>query len=251
MKIRPLIISKLLLLIEDLFFYPKLKKHLSTHIDDNSIIFDVGANNGQSIRFFRSISQNAKIFSFEPNPTLFKYLQQQFHSDSRIELNQSGVSNLNGELVFQINQLDLTSSFQKLNFNSTYLKKKAAIIGVKAEDIISEKIMAPVIQLKHFIKENNINVIDLIKIDTEGHEYECLQGLFAPLLNEQFVYIKRIQIENHHDDMYENQVPFEKINELLKSNKFIEERRIKHPFGNFFEIIYVNQDETKYSNTSV
>ena len=94
MKIRPLIISKLLLLIEDLFFYPKLKKHLSTHIDDNSIIFDVGANKGQSIRFFRSISKYAKIFSFEPNPTLFKYLQQQFHSDSRIELNQSGVSNL-------------------------------------------------------------------------------------------------------------------------------------------------------------
>jgi hypothetical protein len=58
--------------------------------------------------------------------------------------------------------------------------------------------------------------------------------------------IKFIQLESHNDDMYlHNQQSAgnsqAQIEELLKMNGFYEVARIKHGFGDFYEIIYENK----------
>ena len=56
---------------------PELKNNLSfddiykIKINKNPIIFDVGANKGQSIERFKKIFPNAEIHSFEPNKDEF------------------------------------------------------------------------------------------------------------------------------------------------------------------------------------
>lgn len=234
MNIRIKLISYLIELNEAIQFYPKLKRFYKHALPSNPRILDVGANKGQSADFFFSIRPNAQITSFEPNPNLFYLLIQKYKDNTKINLVNKGVSHSKQVLTFYINKLDLTSSFEPLNFNSQYLAKKAQVLGIKPSEIISETIEIETISLRDYIHAQKITHIDVLKIDTEGHELKCLQGLF-PL---EACQIDRIQLENHQDDMYQSLDTFESIQELLIKNGYSVEKTIKHGFGNFYEMIF-------------
>jgi FkbM family methyltransferase len=236
-NIRTRLISKAIEVNEGLFFYPKLKKLYKAILGSNSTIIDVGCNKGQSIDFFLDIDKNAKIIAFEPNPKLFALLKNKFNSNSSITLINKGVSRINGELLFYENILDETSTFEELNYNSSYLKKKAKVIGVVPNEIITNKYLVDVCRLSDSLIQQNCLSIDVIKIDVEGHELECLQGLFE---NYQTLSVKYIQIESHNDDMYLRKKSIDAIDEILFKNGFKEYAKVKHGFGNFHEIIYKN-----------
>jgi hypothetical protein len=52
-----------------------LKKKI---IKKNPVIFDVGANQGQSIKKYRNIFKNSKIHSFEPVSSAFDIMNNRF-----------------------------------------------------------------------------------------------------------------------------------------------------------------------------
>jgi FkbM family methyltransferase len=228
------LITYLIELNEAFLFYPRLKRFYKKALPDHPTIFDVGANKGQSADFFFKIRPAAQITSFEPNPRLFQFLTHKYAESSNITLVNKGASNAKQLLTFYINKLDLTSSFEPLNPNSKYLAKKAQVLGVKPSEIISEHIEIETISLGTYIEEKKIKHIDLLKIDTEGHELKCLQGLF-PIKSCQ---IDRIQIENHQDDMYQTSDSFETIQSLLLEHGYQVEVTIKHGFGEFYEMIF-------------
>jgi FkbM family methyltransferase len=228
------LITYLIELNEAVLFYPKLKRFYKTVLPANPTIFDVGANKGQSADFFLAIRSTAQITSFEPNPRLFQFLTNKYQGIKNMTLVNKGVSNAKQLLTFYINKLDLTSSFEPLNPASKYLAKKAQVMGVKPTEIISEQIEIETIALRDYIEEQGIKHIDLLKIDTEGHELKCLNGLF-PLKTCQ---IDRIQIENHQDDMYQTLDSFESIQALLHEHGYVVEVSIKHSFGDFYEVIF-------------
>lgn len=228
------LITYLIELNEAIFFYPKLRRFYKSILPANPIILDVGANKGQSADFFLKIRSTAQITSFEPNPNLFQFLTKKYQGIKNMTLVNKGVSNAKQILTFYINKLDLTSSFELLNPDSKYLAKKAQVMGVKPTEIISEQIEIETIALRDYIEEQAINHIDLLKIDTEGHELKCLTGLF-PLKTCQ---IDRIQIENHQDDMYQTLDSFESIRALLHEHGYVIEVSIKHGFGDFYEVIF-------------
>ena len=60
-----------------------------------------------------------------------------------------------------------------------------------------KKIDVKMILLEDYLVEKNINKIDLLKIDTEGYEYETLLGLRIKLKN-----VKLILFEHHYDYMF-------------------------------------------------
>lgn len=228
------LITYLIELNEAILFYPKLKRFYKKVLPTEPTIFDVGANKGQSADFFLAIRPAAQVTSFEPNPSLFQFLTAKYQGIKNMTLVNKGVSNAKQILTFYINKLDLTSSFEPLNPNSKYLAKKAKVMGVKPSEIISERIEIETISLRDYIEDRNIKHIDLLKIDTEGHELKCLTGLF-PLSSCQ---IDRIQIENHQDDMYQTLDSFESIQALLLENGYRVEVTIKHGFGDFYEMIF-------------
>lgn len=234
MTIRIRLIAKLIELNEAILFYPKLKRFYQGVLPLNPVIFDVGANKGQSADFFLGIRPGANVTSFEPNPTLFQYLSSKFTGNNQVKLVNKGVSNAVQLLTFYINKLDLTSSFEPLNPDSKYLATKAKVLGLKPSEIIQETIEIETISLRTYIESNHIDHIDLLKIDTEGHELKCLLGLF-PLTG---CHIDRIQLENHQDDMYQTPDSFESIKSLLNSHGYQVEVNIKHGFGDFYEVIF-------------
>ncbi len=156
-----------------------------------------------------------------------------------IRLHNFGVSNIKGELIFHENILDETSTFEELNMDSKYLEKKAKVLGVTKENIIVDNYIVNVIRLADFLKENPEKEYDVLKIDVEGHELQCLHGLFA---DEGIVLpIRFIQLESHNDDMYLSNNQHQDIETILNKNGFEKIAEIKHGFGDFAEIIFENK----------
>lgn len=213
------------------FYKGELKGELKT-------IIDVGANKGQSIDFFLKLNPSCVIYALEPNPALFQLLQNKYRNHTNVKLFNFGISNHSGEKLFFENVLDYTSSFESLNEDSKYLKKKAAILGVKTNEIITSSYNVDVLTLSDFISQFNIAPsIDILKIDTEGHEFYCLEGFFN---SPSPINVKYIQLENHNDDMYSNRVPYASIRNLLENNNFKEFKLVRHGFGNLDEVIFKN-----------
>jgi FkbM family methyltransferase len=233
-KLRIWVIRGLIDINEKLFFNRKIinfykNKGIQT-------IIDVGSNKGQSIDLYLKINPKCVIYAFEPNPILFDYLLNKYEHLKNVTIFNVGISDNNGEKIFYQNVLDYTSSFEKVNVESNYLSKKSDILSVNKNSIISDSYPVKTITLSEFI-ENTVldNIVDLIKIDTEGHEYYCLLGLFSKKLNTE---IRYIQFEFQNNDMYLNKVGLDKIESLMSSNKFRFLAKIKHGFGNFDELIY-------------
>lgn len=240
MSLRTKIIQKLIHINEKIFFYPKLKKFYIKNLEKTQInIIDVGANKGQTIDFFLKINKNAIISSFEPNRKLYNLIQEKYKSNPNIKAYNLGLSNIKGNLSFYENVMDETSTFEELNFDSKYLNKKAKILGVYKENIVINNYKVAVIRLGDFLEENHNCFYDVLKIDVEGHELQCLQGLFYNTSN-QILPIKYIQLENHNDDMYINNNKQTQIDAILISNGFLKVAEIKHGFGDFSELIYEN-----------
>ena len=63
----------------------------------------------------------------------------------------------------------------EVNEESKYLKK-LQILNVRDKHVFYHKIPIQVITLDSFIDKHNIQSIDLLKIDTEGYEFNVLKG---------------------------------------------------------------------------
>jgi len=237
-NLRIFIVSFLTYLIDLLTFYPRLKKTILLNLGNPpKLVLDVGGNKGQSISFFLKLNKHMKIVSFEPTKSLYKYLMTKYNSFSNITISNKGISSYSGEKKFYENHLNLTSSFEKLNYDSDYLKFKTKVLGIDKNEIIKKEYNVKVITLSAYINNNISSDIDVIKIDVEGHEFECLKGLFNTSISSN---IHLIQLEHHNDDMYENSISFNQINDILNRNNFKLIERFKHAFGDFEDLLYKN-----------
>ena len=115
---------------------------------------------------------------------------------------------------------------------------KSRILGIKTENIISSKYEVDVITLDIFFQEMNLQKIDILKIDTEGHEMKCLHGLFSNNKHN----VDYIQIEYHDDDMYKSTFSSSQFSEYLLGKGYKLQESIQHGFGNFMDLIYKKND---------
>ncbi len=224
--------------IEEWTFYPKLIKFYKEQLRADKLrVIDVGANKGQSIDLFLSINPNAQITAFEPNRDLFQMLSSKYSDIPGIQILQKGVSNQDSKLLFYQNVLNETSSFELLNPESKYLASKAAVLGVKVDEIIESEYEVEVTTLATYLN-NDPRHIDVLKIDVEGHEYQCLLGLLERESN--LPNIRFIQLEYHEDDMYASAHSWGDYVLLLGKHGYNEAHRIKHSFGSFYDVIFEN-----------
>lgn len=232
------LIRSLIEINENLIFYPRLKKTYNEMFALAPLkkAIDVGVNRGQTVDFFKKIDKNVEIIGFEPNKSLFQAI-----INSKIEnltIFNYGCSDIEGQLEFHENILDESSTFETTNPNSKWLLKKARILGVNPEGLITNSYKVTVVSLSRFLNKNlNVQKVDILKIDVEGHELKVLKGLFSENLR---AHIRFIQVEVHHDDMYfENKKS--DIFEILMSNNFKLFKEVKHGFGSFSDLIFINE----------
>ena len=110
------------------------------------------------------------------------------------------------------------------------------LLNSSKENNFFKKIEITTNTLSNYLNDNNILNIDLIKIDTEGHEYDVVMGLGQNIRN-----VKTIIFEHHYDNMIRKNYTFSDIDLLLKRNFFRQVFKIKMPFRKSFEYIYTNE----------
>ena len=129
-----------------------------------------------------------------------------------------------------------SSTFSEINMNSKYFKKKFQLLNKKRGDGFFEEKQIQLTPLNEYLENNKIDRINILKIDTEGYEFEILQGL-----KNQINIIDIIFFEHHYDDMINKSYTYSDIHNLLKRNNFEKIFKSKMPFRKTFEYIYRNK----------
>lgn len=145
------------------------------------VIFDIGANIGYySIQLGRMIGQGGKIYSFEPCSYQFNILER------NIELNK--LTNIIPEKLIVS---DRHGGVKKIYF-SGISNTGSSSLEVKTDEFEE----MDCVTVDKFCQNNNINSIDLVKIDVEGHELRVVKGM-ERMLDEAKVKNLFLEINNY------------------------------------------------------
>ena len=230
-------IARLIINSFDYFQQKKIFVFLKKKVRKNATLFDVGAHHGETLDNFIKYFNFSSIHSFEASSKNFKTLKNKFkkYADNRIFLNNFGLSDSNKSFKIKQFQESSSTTLSKVNHDSKYFKRKIKVLGLKENKKIYENSDVKLNQLDNYCEEKKIHKIDLLKIDTEGHEYFVIKGS-----NNTLSKIKYIYFEHHYDDMLIKGYTYSDIHDLLKKHNFVKVYKSKMFFRKTFEYIYEN-----------
>ena len=158
-------------------------------------IFDIGGNIGLYTLYLNSNYDNLEIHVFEPAPTIYSYLNHNVTSNKKnsndITLNCLGLSDTETEREInyfpKVSGLTTLDNDLKNRINETielkYRNAKCPWLFKQFLRLLAgyyyKSIKEPVklIRLSDYINSHNIDCIDIVKIDVEGHELNVLKGI--------------------------------------------------------------------------
>ncbi len=160
------------------------------------VVFDVGANIGQSADRYRLTYPNARILCFEPVSTTFQELNRRVATWRQVETYHLAFGSTAGPKSIHINSDPISSVNSFVNAFDGDLKE---VVQVQTLD--------------EFCLKNSIDNVDLLKIDVEGFELPVLQGAQRMLSEHR---VKSLYLEStmrpNHDHYF---VPFDEIDDHL------------------------------------
>ena len=152
------------------------------------VIFDVGCYRGIFTKTMLNLvkKRKYKFYLFDINKNVKKYitsllkLRNVYYNEIALS-NKNGIANYYYNSFFESAGSSLSSIVKndaKWNFSRKLIFK---ILFQSSKDFI--KYQVSTITLDNFIKKNEIQSIDVLKIDIEGSEYELLKGAKTTLKN--------------------------------------------------------------------
>tara|TARA_B100000795_G_scaffold168412_1_gene126844 strand:- start:424 stop:1224 length:801 start_codon:yes stop_codon:yes gene_type:complete len=154
-----------MVLIYEILLKSKYKKEY--YFPENlkpKVIFDIGGNIGITSIYLASLFPDAQIYTFEPLKENFEILKINVSQFKNIQAFNVGLGNENGS--FKVYLSDDEENYGGVSF---YSEVEGNLIEPFSECDIKN--------INDMVKELEINSIDLIKIDTEGAEYDILTSL--------------------------------------------------------------------------
>ena len=161
------------------------------------MIFDVGANHGQSLVMFRRWYDSATIHCFEPVPATFDDLSSRVGRWPRVHLHRIGLGARPEEARITVGADDTRAHV------STDHSESGEAILIETVD--------------RFCERHRLSTIDYLKIDTEGHDLAVLQGADR-LLGNGAVAIVEVEAAMNPDNRFH--VSFEALAGQLTSNGY-------------------------------
>ena len=134
---------------------------------DVRTVLDIGANVGATALYFSRIFPNARIYAFEPAPDNFAVLAKNVANCDRIRA-------FNFALGAADATLELYSSDNPINFGGYSLHA--------AGSDTSRKTSIPVRKVATVLAELAIGAVDIVKVDTEGAEWDILTAFPEAIL---------------------------------------------------------------------
>lgn len=156
---------------------------------DAACVVSIGGNIGcyairQALR-----ARHGRVLTFEPTPSVFRRLERNLESNKLVNVVpiHAAVSDSNGEVLFEETPLSINCHVVSKQSNST--------------------ITVPSETLDHAMERLGVGAIDILKVDTEGHEKSVFMGAAQTLTR-----VARVVVEIHNDFTSEKQV----IDEMLE-----------------------------------
>lgn len=156
-------------------FYQKIYNNDFVCVEQNDIVFDIGFNYG----FFTLDAltyKPKKVIGFEPNPKLVKLFNQL--DIENVELHKAAVSDKSGTTIFYENDYSGKSSLHS-DVNSDTFTNSYNVNIYSFNDVAKQ-----------------YDVIDYLKVDCEGSEYEIFESIPKEFLTNK---IRKIALEFHHN----------------------------------------------------
>ena len=198
------------------------------------LIVDIGANDGISIKIIRKFVKN-KIASFEPNIQNYKKIKLLKKKDSSIVAYNLGLSNI------EANKVPIFGAF----FNGYHLSPfdsllKTNVIKHLKESLFIKDIVNKVVIKKSIIKITKLDTFKFkpcfIKIDIQGHEFECIEGAIKTIKKSKPI----IMVE--YDPIIINRIY--KVLKVLGYKKFYflsnKEKLFEHKKEKVFNIFFIH-----------
>lgn len=171
------------------------------------LVFDVGANIGQTIDMILGQFPQAQIIAFEPSSDVFEKLKIT-HGHRCKQIHNIALGGQNG--VCELTQ------YEKSVFNSLLKLKPSECHNLpEVKEVGTEQVM--VRTLDSFVFECGVEELDLLKIDTQGFDLEVLRGAENLLASGK---VKRVLVELNFFQMYASEADALTIINFLKERHF-------------------------------
>jgi FkbM family methyltransferase len=172
----------------------------------NPVVFDVGANDGETVTEFLRTFPKARVVAFEPHTACCEILARKFRDQSTVSIENvalgatHGTSELN---LFSGNRMNSLLRFDDTPGNvMTNSFTSTGTVEVRVET------------LDAYCAEHGVEQIDILKTDTQGFDLQVLKGAAKLLAAHR---ITTVQLEVNFVPMYAGQARFDELHEFLTS----------------------------------
>lgn len=197
------------------FFLPHDKDYLGLKLifrryNYLNSFLDIGANVGASSLSFIKMGFYNKIYLFEPNFHLYKnYLKKIKKKHNNLFIYNCALGSKNKSLTFFLPFIGKTFIHYFSSFNKKYIINSCSNTFPNKKIILKKKI----VEVKKFDDLKINDVIDFIKLDSEGYDLEIIKGLkktinkFKPVLLIEYnveLYLKIVKkLHKYHQFYYD------------------------------------------------
>jgi len=197
---------------------------LLSESEGNKVVFDIGANTGDFTEMIDKRIDDVSIHLFEPQNKIATELSNKYSKQNSKYVNGYALSS------------ERTSS------NLYYDEQGSGLASLSKRDLIHHGIDFDQIEtietrtLDWYCTENEIEVINWLKVDVEGHELEVLKGAESTISSKQIDFISfefggaNIDTRTFFKDYYNffDEEDY-RIYRILPSGKFMKSNHIKNP----------------------
>jgi FkbM family methyltransferase len=155
------------------FLFGNFQKHVSQNkvlkLSEDAVIFDIGANCGTMTLPFSRLVPCGKVYSFEPTHYAFSRLQRNLELNPDLAARVTAIQSFVSSDTSEQTQIKAYASW----------KVGRAVEGAKHQihqGIVKSTDGVGAISLDDFCGQSDIERLDFMKIDTDGHEFEVLKG---------------------------------------------------------------------------
>ena len=131
---------------------------------ENMTIVDIGSNIGYFVMQEACRQKCKRILAIEPNPTSFALLEENVRLNhfEHVSLHNLAISDREGMLPF-------------------YISKQSNISSITPRSDYVRKMDVPVMTLDALVEKEQVEHVDLVRMDLEGHEIQVLRGMIETI----------------------------------------------------------------------
>jgi FkbM family methyltransferase len=133
------------------------------------MIFDVGANVGQTALRYRELFPSATIHCFEPFPPSFERLREALERDAKARLHLLALAASGGSARLKANRSAATNSLLASDRRAAHYWG-GGLLDTEHEVEVQTR------TLDEFCSSEGIGHVDVLKLDVQGAEYAVLEG---------------------------------------------------------------------------